>query len=174
MGVSLRPDRDSSELFFHLPWAAWTPLWIYANLAADEVLDELDYQGGGSNDGHLISAEKARKIADILDERLTRGIRDDGSVLQAFRIDRGQRDRIQAWLDAGFEAFERAKAEGRQLAQDEIPKLTDLRPPSPPPLGEEWNDPEVARRILCNFEDVVRGFSGFCRASAELGGFRVW
>lgn len=83
MGVDLYPKPRAGHSLLHLSWDAWGPVWMYPMVVAGDALDEQDYELGGMNDGHLISTEKARRIAEILEARLVKGLRDDGDALHA-------------------------------------------------------------------------------------------
>lgn len=172
MGVALIPERGPKD-GLQFPWSVWAPIWIYTRLVAGDVLDDGDYQGGGTNDGYLISAEKAAQLGKILNDRLARGLKDDAAVREAFRIDEMQHRRIQAVFEEFDKTQDRAHAEGREATSEEMAAAVETVQSggklSPLPL----DDSEHAARVFRGFEGVVREFATFCAACGKTGGFRV-
>ena len=56
-------DERAAGIYFRNNCWWWRPLWEYICEHCSEFLSEKDMQSGGYNDGHKISATKAKKIA---------------------------------------------------------------------------------------------------------------
>jgi hypothetical protein len=69
-GVSPKSDQGS---YFGRSTSGWVPLWGYCVNMAPDILNEGDYGGGFSNDGHFIGPTKAGRLAQRLQERLDQG-----------------------------------------------------------------------------------------------------
>jgi hypothetical protein len=145
-------------------------------MVADNVLDEEDYERGGTNDGHLITAAKARGLAQHLEARLARGLKDDGAVREALRVDQFQREDVERAFDEFSRRSAHAKAEGRDLTEEEAAEasLKARGREQLPPLPNRWRSPEEAARELRSFEEALVKFTEFCRRCGAADGFRVW
>jgi len=60
-----KPINKKGDYFRNNVWW-WRPLWDYVVGTCDDILTDSDMNAGGFNDGHLISAKKAEKIAERL------------------------------------------------------------------------------------------------------------
>ncbi len=65
----IKPLNEGGEYFRHNVWA-WRPLWTLITYTCENILSEEDIKMGHYNSGHIISNEKALKIADTLDKTL--------------------------------------------------------------------------------------------------------
>jgi hypothetical protein len=68
----VKPKSEKGEYFRNNVWW-WRPLWEYVAENCSDVLTEEDVYEGSLNDGHLISEEKALKIAAKLKELIASG-----------------------------------------------------------------------------------------------------
>ncbi len=76
---NLREKENCGTYFRNNVWW-WRPLWNYVCGSCEDILDEDDVNGGGWNDGHHITEEKASAIAkrlfELIDEGDTKGYED--------------------------------------------------------------------------------------------------
>jgi len=80
MGFDLygeNPENELGEYFRNNVWW-WRPLWSFVTDMCIDILDERDIEGGGYNNGHLITKEKAREIGSRLNKLIL-----DGTVVYA-------------------------------------------------------------------------------------------
>lgn len=63
----IEPETTDGEYFRNNVWW-WHPLWDYVVATCSDALTDEDCQMGRYNDGHVISADKALKIAERLNE----------------------------------------------------------------------------------------------------------
>lgn len=56
--------------YFRMGIMGWPPMWKYFGLVADDVLSDHDLQQMRFNNNHEISADKAEKLADRIEEAL--------------------------------------------------------------------------------------------------------
>lgn len=73
MDIFGRSPKNERGEYFRNNWWGWRPLWTLTVMLCEDILNEEDIQGGQSNDGHIISAEKAIKIAKRINEKLKDG-----------------------------------------------------------------------------------------------------
>jgi len=75
-----KPKSEKGEYFRSNVWY-WRPLWDYIFRVCSDVITEEDYKKGHYNDGHLIDARKAKRIAKRL-----RFLLDEGEVKRWERV----------------------------------------------------------------------------------------
>lgn len=66
-------EQKNPGIYFRRNVWGWRPLWECVYSFCDNIISEEDYDAGGFNDGHEISAEQATEIADVLTQRLDSG-----------------------------------------------------------------------------------------------------
>ena len=66
-------ENENPGVYFRNNVWWWRPLWVYVCGECEDILDPEDYEGGSSNDGHEISADKAVLIAKRLYELIDSG-----------------------------------------------------------------------------------------------------
>ena len=67
--ASFEEEAKSGVYFRNNVWY-WRPLWEYVAYTCDDILTLKDYKYGQSNDGHIITAEKAMRIGERLKETI--------------------------------------------------------------------------------------------------------
>lgn len=85
-----KPSNPKGEYFRNNCWW-WRPLWNYVCDECPDVLTESDKQAGQFNDGHLIAAQSAERIAKRL-----RALCGSGQVLD---VEREYKRRMEAMPD---------------------------------------------------------------------------
>lgn len=147
-------------------------MWDYVAKVCGHVLTDRDYRRGYYNEGHLISWDKAVRIADILDKKL-----ESGAVAKYARWHKAKADGLPD-VKCAF-----CHGKGRRVWEGDSPALVALgREPDPDgPMREgqevkpckncEGKGKERPDEACYRFAaDNVREFAKFCRAS---GGFRI-
>jgi|8_EtaG_2_1085327.scaffolds.fasta_scaffold00033_29 hypothetical protein len=66
-------EQKNPGIYFRRNVWGWRPLWECVYSFCDNIISEEEYDAGGFNDGHEISAEQATEIADVLTQRLDSG-----------------------------------------------------------------------------------------------------
>lgn len=77
MGMDIygKAPKNTKGGYFRNNWWWWRPLWTLVTHFCDDILTNEDIRGGSEPGGHNISAEKAAKLVERLNEKLK-----DGSV----------------------------------------------------------------------------------------------
>jgi len=156
-------DATPGSYFRRNVWG-WRPLWQFACVIAEGILDDQDEHSGGFNEGHEIDAEKAVAVADMLV-----GAIEDGRLDEYLETERKELSEIP------LRPCPRCTGSGWE--PDSSIEDSKKFPGNPYPEGEDecvtcngqGHMPAMATYYRFGVEDV-QAFEIFCR---ESGGFEI-
>tara|TARA_R100000458_G_C8149179_1_gene157459 strand:+ start:34 stop:672 length:639 start_codon:yes stop_codon:yes gene_type:complete len=156
-------NEDNPGVYFRNNVWFWRPLWNFVCNNCEDILDDDDMMGGGTNDGYEISEYKAQLIGKRLSALLA-----DGTVDEADRINTLERARAKSHNDEIKEQQDEIRDEvHKKFGKDVVPANY------PEPYYKKWHDLQNKEIWSAHYpfdKENVRNFAKFC---LESGGFSI-
>ena len=144
------PKNKQGDYFRNNVWW-WRPLWNYVVNTCDDILTDDDINAGGFNDGHLIRAKKAEKIA----ERLL-------AYIKAGHTEKYRKQREKELKALPLEKCTLCKGTGKRNDDVIKGKCNGCNGKGEKKAIETWYEFDI---------ENVREFAKFCKNS---GGFKIY